>query len=153
MMMKVDMTAAKIGRSMKKLESFTVSPQWILRDYLWHSTHCAAVALSSRPSGLAACAGDCSPIVDPRRRTSDPGRTRCRPSTTIVSPLRQPVAYHAQPIDHRAQFDRPVLGLLVGADDEHVFAILIGADSTIVDKHCFMWVRCPAASRVRTYLA
>ena len=108
--MPAERTAAKIGRVMKKDESFTAHRPVVARRLGLHLR---------RPSAL----------------TCMPGRTRCRPLTTTSSPAGEPLADDAQAVDERPERDRARFDLPVGADHQHEAAVEIGADGAVLDQH------------------
>ena len=57
--------------------------------------------------------------------TGWPGRTRCRPSTITLSPSESPLVTDAIVDGRLPELDPTLLGLVVGADDKDIFALLI----------------------------
>ncbi len=112
-----DSTPAKIGRSMKNLEMFMAPCQCCAADQ--HAA--ASVTDGGRPSSRVCGA------------TSAPGRTRCRPLTTMRSPGLSP-RHDAQAVDGGAELDLAVGGLVVVADDQDELLVLVGADGALVDE-------------------
>ena len=66
--------------------------------------------------------------------TVTPGCTRCAPFTTITSPGLSPSRTMRKPVDDAPQLHLAVFDLVVGAEQQHVFLVLIGIDCAIVDQ-------------------
>ena len=110
-------TVAKIGRSMKKDEIFIAPPY-----------------LEGAGGSWLPETGSSVPIVTIWGVTVTPGCTRCAPLTTITSPGFQPFPHDAQAVNHAARLDPAVFDLIVRAQHQHVFLILIGVDGAVVDQ-------------------
>ena len=99
---------------------------------------CSAAVLRNR---RRACqqgvrrSGGRSPMATRCGVTCTPGRTRCRPFTTMVSPAVSPLCTTRRPSMTGPELHRAVLDLVVGADHQHVAHALIGADGAVVDQH------------------
>ena len=66
--------------------------------------------------------------------TVTPGCTRCAPFTTITSPGFSPSRTMRNPSITRPKFHLAIFDLIVGAEQQHVFLVLIGVDRTIFDQ-------------------
>lgn len=63
-----------------------------------------------------------------------PGRTRCRPFTTIPVALAQAAADDAQALQLRSHLDGAVDGLVVAIQDQHELLAQVGADRFVLDQ-------------------
>ena len=111
--MMIEITDAKIGRSMKKEEMF----------------------MSAQATSAVAASGiGAAPIVHHLRRDLH-ARAHALQSADHDDVARlQTLAHDAQSVDAAPELDGPVFELVVGAEHEHELLALIGADRAILDQ-------------------
>src|SRR5687768_5195791 len=105
----MEITDAKIGRSMKK------------EDMFMRAARSSAAAAGRHLPGYG---------LDLHARAHS-----LQAADHDLFPRLQPLADHAQPVDVAAQLHRAVLQRVFVPDDQHEALALIGADRAIVDEH------------------
>src|SRR5690348_9011625 len=121
MVMNAEMTPAKIGRSMKKLESFRARLAVFLGTVTGIERRVLARAPLAHGYTLRLHLGTGAHPLQAVHHDGLAGR--------------EARLHHPQAVDHWSQLHRPVLDLVVLADDENVAHRLIGPDGAVVHQH------------------
>src|SRR5215471_12800846 len=126
----VDSTPAKIGRSIKNLDTFMGSPSRKPKP-------------RSPLDDVCRC-GSCS-HGDERRSDQATGADALQPTHDDALARFQSIRNHTQTVDKRTKSHLAVCRLIVSTDDHHELFVLVGTDRAFVDHQCRFGLALPHA--------